>query len=98
MHFIVSWDIPITIQNREDVEKQLVGCFSSYQFVKPLTTFYVVNVPAQSDYSNVLSNLQTVGKTISGAFRLVVSPIMTGGRYDGLHDNETWKLINQISG
>lgn len=98
MHFIVSWDIPITTPNREGIESQLIGCFNSYQYIKPLTTFYVIKVSSQTEYSNVLTNLQTIGKGISGAFRLVVSPVMTGGRYDGLLDNETWKTINQISG
>jgi hypothetical protein len=54
-------------------------------------------VASQNEYSNVLTNLQNVGKTVNG-LRLVATPIMTGGRYDGLHINETWQAINQISG
>ncbi|MDD4970218.1 MAG: hypothetical protein PHT07_12405 [Paludibacter sp.] len=98
MHFIVSWDIPTATNNRDGFERQLIDCFNSYQHVKPLTTFYIINVPSQTDYSNIFTNLQNVGKTIPESFRLIVSPIMTGGRYDGLHDNETWMLINKISG
>ncbi len=98
MHFVVSWDIPVTTVNREGLESQLIGCFNSYQYVKPLTTFYIVKVSSQTEYSNILTNLQTIGKSIPGGFRLVISPLMTGGRYDGLHDNETWQTINHISG
>lgn len=97
MHFAVSWDIPVSTPNRADFETKLIDCFRSFQHVKPLTTFYIIKVASQNEYSNVLTNLQNVGKTVNG-LRLVATPIMTGGRYDGLHINETWQAINQISG
>jgi hypothetical protein len=97
MHFIVSWDLPAATVNRADFERQLENCFSNFQNNKPLTTFYIIRVENQADYSTILTSLQNVGRTIPG-FRLIVSPIMTGGRYDGLHSNDVWQLINQISG
>ncbi|MFY0483470.1 hypothetical protein ACI6PS_12775 [Flavobacterium sp. PLA-1-15] len=97
MHFIVSWDIPATIPNRETFENQLRECFRQFRFVKPLTTFYIIEVPSQIEYNNIISALSTLGRTQPG-FRFVVSPIMNGGRYNGLLQNDEWTLINQITG
>lgn len=98
MHFVTSWDIPATVKNRELLESQLIACFSQFPHSKPLTTFYIIQVPAQTDYINIKTNLQNVGKTIPGGFRLVVSPVMSGGRYDGLLITDNWTEINKISG
>ena len=98
MHFIVSWDIPSTQTNRHHIESQLVDTFKKFPYVKPLTTYYIVKVDTQAQYSSVIANLQNVGKTAGNGFKMVISPVMNGGRYNGLHDNETWNLINQISG
>lgn len=98
MHFIVSWDIPSKITNRESYENNLIECFNNFQSYKPVTTFYIIRVNTQLDYTNILNQLQNVGKNIGSGFKLVVSPIMNGGRYDGLLDNESWNIINQISG
>jgi hypothetical protein len=98
MHFIVSWDIPSTHTNRQNIENQLVDTFREFPFVKPLTTYYIIKVDNQAQYSSIIQNLQNVGKTAGNKFKMLVSPIMNGGRYNGLHDNETWTLINQISG
>jgi len=97
MHFIISWDIPVTVQNRETLEAQLVGCFSRFTHLKPLNTFYIVQVPTQADYSSIIASLQNVALPITD-IKLVVSPIMNGGRYDGVLKTYLWTTINEISG
>lgn len=96
MHFIVSWDIPATA-NRDTFENQLIDCFRKFRFVKPLTTFYIIEIPGQVEYNNIITALSAVGRT-QPSFRFVTSPIMNGGRYNGLLINDEWTLINQITG
>lgn len=95
MHCVISWDIPTT-PNRDTYQNQLIECFSKYLHSKPLTTFYIVKIPSQSEYSTMVTNLQNIGKTIGSGFKLVISPVMTGGRYDGLLNTTFWTTINQI--
>ena len=97
MHFVISWDIPTTTPNRSDFENRLVSCFSNKRYNKPLTTFYIVHADTRDEYSTILANLQNVSRSIP-SIKLIISPLMAAGRYDGLLNNQTWTEINQISG
>lgn len=95
MHFIVSWDIPNTA-SRLSQEERLVQCFAQHPYVKPLTTFYIVQVPDDAAFQAVRLALNAAGQQIPQA-RLVCSPLMVGGRYSGLLLLEEWANLNKLS-
>ena len=95
MHFIISWDIPNTA-NRPQYEQQLIACFENNKYIKPLSTFYIVQVLSQTEYSSIWTKLETIGRTIPG-FRMLISPSINNARYNGLLSADDWTKINEIT-
>lgn len=50
MHFIVSYDIIDSDEvTRKTIEEQIDAAFKPYDWVKPLTTFYIVRVSMEAE-------------------------------------------------
>jgi hypothetical protein len=94
MHFVVSWDISETPQ-RQYIEQQLQQVLLPYVPIKPLTTFYIVQVLTQTEYSTIIQRLTAVAQVYPQWVRFVVTPLMVGGSYNGWLDAGYWPEIQR---
>jgi len=99
MHFVVSWDIKTSTEPRRgEIATALKNCLKPYSWVRPLTTFYIVSVSSQQVWGTILQCFQAVCLRYKDEIHLVMSPLMQGGRYDGILPQNLWTEINQRTG
>ncbi|MEX2359606.1 MAG: hypothetical protein WD803_00850 [Gammaproteobacteria bacterium] len=95
MHVALSWDIkavsPRWTEINDDMKEQLNG----YSWVRPLSTYYVVNVQSAQDRDELVDKLVGVAKRHTETIYFVVTPVMTGGGYNGWLPKDLWDKINQ---
>ena len=95
MHFVLSWDISATGPARERIEQRLKQVIQPYSWVRPLTTFYIIQVHSQREWDTILNDLnRTIG---SDPVQFVMTPLMSGGKYNGGLSQDLWDEINQRS-
>jgi hypothetical protein len=97
MHFIVAWDITASDTERNSIDAALQNALKPYASVQPFGTVYIVNVPSQEAWSTILKSLKAVGLQHPSKTRVLASPLMQGGFYDGLLPTQVWKDINEKS-
>jgi hypothetical protein len=95
MHFVISWDIKAEGQRRTQIENDLKACITGYSWVHSLTTFYIVKVNSQTDWDSILTKLQAVGRKYTPDVNFVLTPLMSGGRYDGWLPKDLWTKIGE---
>jgi len=97
MHFVVFWEIKPEEQRWTEINHAMEEVLSSYSWICPLTTFYIVKVNFQSDWDFIYGNLATLAKRYSGEVNFVMSPLMEGGRYDGWLPKGLWPKIREMT-
>jgi len=97
MHFIVSWDIKASNPEWNRLNEGMKEILKPYSWARPLTTLYIVNVQDQTTWNNILTNLQNYCNINKGKIDFIMSPLMSGGRYDGILNKEMWDEINKRS-
>lgn len=68
-----------------------------YSWVRPLTTFYVVRTNSEADRSLIKDRLVEVASSAGATVHIVISPTMSGGRYDGFLPSDFWPTLNERS-
>ena len=93
MHFAVAWHINAIGNDWVRLNNALADELKNYSWTRPLSTFYVVKVASQTDWDAIRTRFQTVCAT-APQIRLIMTPLMRGGRYDGYLSTDQWKEIN----
>lgn len=94
MHIVVSWDVSEGL-NRSDIVGHLVAVLKAYPWVKPLTTFYIVQATG-AQREAIRAGLATVSTAYPGRVEFVITPLMSGS-YSGVLPQKTWGNINTIA-
>lgn len=97
MHFVVFWEIKPEEQRWTEINHAMKEGLSSYSWICPPTTFYIVKVNSQSDWDFIYGNLATLAKRYSGEVNFIMSPLMEGGRYDGWLLKSLWPKIHEMT-
>lgn len=97
MHFVISWDISAQGTEWTDLNDKMRAILKPYSWARPLTTFYVVNVPSQETWNKILAELSTFAKGHPNKINFIMSPLMQGGKYNGILPNNMWDEINKRS-
>lgn len=97
MHLVVSWDISASGDRHTEINDNLKAGLDGYSWARPLTTFYVVRINAESDREAIRDRLVKVAGGVSEKVHVVLSPVMAGGRYDGYLPKDMWDKLNQRS-
>ena len=99
MHIVVSWDIvePAS-QNWDDWNNRLKAAISTYSWVRPLRTVYVIAIPNVETRLAINSALTIIANGApQGSVHFIVSPIMVGGQYSGVLPQNLWAELNKRS-
>nr|WP_225777345.1 hypothetical protein [Pseudomonas sp. Marseille-Q3773] len=94
MHVVISWDIHAK-ENWNLINEKLSACMSTYSWVKPLNTLYVVQVSSLEDRDQLVARLTQVAKQQPDKVEFLCTPVMSGGAYNGWLPGNMWNEINK---
>lgn len=97
MHFVLTYDLSLKDEERRDAEERIDEVLSPYQHTRKLTTFFIIHVNSYSDWTLIRSNMSEIAQDLNGALHYIMSPLMSGGRYDGYLPQNDWNDINAIT-
>ena len=95
MHITLSWDISATGDQWKTINDNLREQLQGYSWVRPLSTFYIVKVNSAEQRDNLVDALISVIKQSHEKIHFVVTPLMTGGGYNGWLPQDLWDKINE---
>lgn len=94
MHIVVSWDVSATSPRWNEIDQQLRERLGPLPWVRPLSTFYIVQISSEFDRLVLRDRLNDLADRTTETIHIVISPAMSGGRYDGYLPADTWPTIN----
>ncbi len=97
MNFVMTYDLKLEGQERKDCEERIEMVLESYKYTKQLTTFFVVHIESYNQWDQILAGLSAIAKEVSGKFYFIMSPPVSGGRYNGYMPKASWNDINSIT-
>lgn len=97
MHFVLTYDLSAEGARRAEIESRIEDILKPYVHVKRLTTFYIVHVSDINGWEQIRQVLTNLSQSISEKFHFIMTPLMNGGRYNGILNSGEWDEINQIT-
>lgn len=98
MHFVVSYDITNRANNnRAEWEERIREVIQTYSWVRPLTTFFVIQVADAYHRQIIVDGLTRVSNAALGDIHFVATPLMAGGLYGGVLPGNLWPELNARS-
>ncbi|MDR3303998.1 MAG: hypothetical protein LBS86_06265 [Treponema sp.] len=94
MHIIVSWDISDD-DDWDKIDEELKQCIMDYSWVKPLTTFYIIQIDDSAERSKIKKSLLNICQKYKTDINIVISPIIEEGRYAGWLPKKIWSAIKE---
>lgn len=95
MHIAVSWDISAQNPRWGIINDLLLARIKPYSWVKPVNTYYVIKVLSAQQRVDITQALTQVAQSVPETVHFVVSPLMSGGRYDGYLPQNLWADLNE---
>lgn len=97
MHFVMSYDLSATGAHRTEIEGQIQTILNNYRHVQRLTTFFIIHVDNNNQWENIRQDLTALSNRITESMHFIMSPLMDGGRYNGILTQGEWDEINNIT-
>lgn len=95
MNFVVAWQLHRSEPEGSALESELRGVLAPYSWVKALDGVFVVRAAGKSEWDTIHRGLTRVAQ--DRPVFVIMSPIMSGGKYNGLLEEDVWKEINEIT-
>lgn len=95
MHVMLSWDIPAEGERWKEINQQLRECLSSYSWVRPLKTVYVVKVDDHAERKALIAALTDVARSAPERVHFLMTPAMSGGGYNGFLPRDMWEKVTK---
>lgn len=94
MHIAVSWDITEGgLPSRNEISEMMVAVLKPYSWVRPLTTFYIINTDVFGR-QRINDGLLAVGQAYPTRVKFLITPVMQGP-YLGFVAQNDWPEINE---
>jgi hypothetical protein len=97
MHFVLSYDLGADGARRSELEEQIQSIISPYRNVKRLTTFYIIHIESGIVWESIRSQLTNLSVSIPERLHFIMTPLMDGGKYNGMLQEDQWDEINAIT-
>ena len=95
MHIVISWEITAEGERLDEIKEALRANLKGYSWVKPLSNFFIVKVEGADERSTIIDALNSVAKETPETVHIIVSPLMSGGRYNGWLPKRLWPKIRK---
>jgi hypothetical protein len=85
MHFTLSWDIEGDIESYKSISNLLTYTIKNHSMLitEPISKFIVVKVENEAKWHIILKALIGICEMHKGKITFIMSPLMTGGQYNG---------------
>jgi hypothetical protein len=86
MHFTLSWDIEQTDdEGYKRISNLLTDTVKKHAMLitEPISKFIVVKVETEAHWHIILKSLTGICEMYKGKINFIMSPLMTGGQYNG---------------
>ena len=93
MHFVVACEIKAVLARKTEIQTEVYACLKPYSFVRPISNVYVVKVDSQVQADLILQSLVSIGKKYGSHLNFIVTPVMSGGSYNGWLPPNFWPEI-----
>jgi hypothetical protein len=93
MHFTIIWQIS---NSPNDYGAMIRSYLNGFTFIEPIPQYFIVRVNNMLEYQNILTNIRSRLIPVIG-LRIIFSPLMVSGKYDGLLPTGLWPTINNIT-
>lgn len=97
MHFVLSYDLSATGERRTELEGRIQTIINPYRHVKRLSTFYIVHVDNNAEWTTIRRQMTDLSQGIPERLHFIMSPLMEGGKYNGILPQGQWDDINVIT-
>ena len=97
MHFVLSYDLGADGTRRAEIEEKIQKIINKYRNVKRLTTFYIIHVGNSLEWENIRSQLTNLSVEIPERLHFIMTPLMDGGKYNGILLEGQWEEVNAIT-
>lgn len=94
MHVAISWDITASGESWKQIDERMRTAIQRYPWVRPLSTFYVVQIGSESDRQILQNSLVAVAKSAGATVHFLITPAMLGGQYQGYVPADYWTKIS----
>lgn len=100
MHFALILDIKAIGDTKTEIEKYIwETLLSKYKRAKRLNgSLIIIKIDSDLDWKEILNKLNDYIKERTETIHFVMTPAMTGGRYNGVLAKDGWNYINEITG
>lgn len=95
MHFVIGWQAHGPAAAADRIEAEFEGVIAPYKSVRTLDNVFIVQVEGQEEWDTILRGISRVGR--DQPVSVLMSPLMDGGRYNGLLLEDLWEEINAIT-
>jgi len=98
MHFALAIDILASEDRKKIIAEHIWNkILEKYKRAKRLGNFYIIKIDSQDDWKLILDSLTTYVNALEEKVHFIMTPIMTGGRYNGILKKDSWDFINEIT-
>lgn len=97
MHIVMTYDLSATNARRTEIEERIEGILQPYRHVKRLSTFYVIHIDSAAMAESIRQGMDNLSREITETLLFIISPMMTGGKYNGLLQLGQWEELNAIT-
>ena len=100
MHFALILDIKATGARKTEIDNHIWdNILSKYKRAKRLSgKIIILKIESDSDWKNILERISEYTKDQEETIHFIMTPAMTGGRYNGVLPKDHWDFINEITG
>ena len=93
----MSYDLSAEGARRTEIENSIEEILRPYRHVKRLSTFYVIHVESIAMSETIRQNMANLANQIPERLLFIISPLMEGGRYNGILTTGDWDELNNIT-
>lgn len=101
MYFIVSWDISAVEPQWSRIDEQMRNCLKGFQQVRPVNTYYIVNVASAQQYEDINASLKRIAESQTAAVYFIMTPLytdpVTARNFRGWLPKDRWDKITPIT-
>jgi len=92
---MLAWELRGSRLKATQITEQIREVMNTFSWTRPFGNVYILKLSSETDRVALIERLSNVINENNYIVDLVVSPLMSGGQYNGLLPPELWKPINE---
>jgi hypothetical protein len=98
VHVALAWNIIASGSRWNEINDKLEAVIKTHSWVRSFPSLYVVKVSSTEERDELVVKLTEIAKSVPEKVNFIITPVMTGGRYNGFLPKDLWDKINDRTG